>query len=101
MGAGATGVIIYMIEAMGRGWCFTFIAGVVAVFSPILWVLERWGPGWREARRARVEEVERRRAAVKGERVDGLGTPDLAGSEKEARGDLGVSLPADQVRNEV
>lgn len=55
MGAGATGVIIYMIEAMGRGWCFTFLAGVVLVFSPILWVLERWGPGWREARRRRVE----------------------------------------------
>ncbi|KAK0988891.1 hypothetical protein LTR91_009413 [Friedmanniomyces endolithicus] len=101
MGAGATGVIIYMIEAMGRGWCFTFIAGVVAAFSPILWVLERWGPGWREARRARVEEVERRRAAVTGERVEVLGTVDLGGDEKEARGDLGVSLPADQVRNEV
>lgn len=55
MGAGATGVIIYMVDAMGRGWCFTFIAGVVLAFSPILWVLEKWGPGWREARRRRVE----------------------------------------------
>lgn len=57
MGAGATAVIIYMIDAMGRGWCFTFIAAVVAVSSPILWVLDRWGPQWREARRARVEEA--------------------------------------------
>ncbi|EME44074.1 hypothetical protein DOTSEDRAFT_79950 [Dothistroma septosporum NZE10] len=55
MGAGATGVIIFMLEAMGRGWCFTFVAGVVAVFSPILWVLEKWGPEWREARRIRAE----------------------------------------------
>jgi MFS family permease len=60
MGAGATAVIIYMIDAMGRGWCFTFVAGVVLVFSPILWVLERWGPGWREARRVRVEEAGQR-----------------------------------------
>lgn len=57
MGAGATAVIIYMIDAMGRGWCFTFIAAVVAGFSPILWVLERWGPGWREERRTRIEKA--------------------------------------------
>ncbi|TKA31471.1 hypothetical protein B0A50_02318 [Salinomyces thailandicus] len=57
MGAGATVAVIYMIEAMGRGWCFTFVAGVVAVCSPILWVLERWGPGWREARRVKAEEL--------------------------------------------
>lgn len=59
LGAGATGVIIYMIEAMGRGWAFTFVAGVVALFSPILWLLERRGPEWREARRVRAEEMKR------------------------------------------
>ncbi|KAF2171669.1 hypothetical protein M409DRAFT_63295 [Zasmidium cellare ATCC 36951] len=67
MGAGATGVVIYMVEAMGRGLCFTFVAGVVGVFSPILWVLERWAPGWREERRRRVEvEVEKARGLVRG-----------------------------------
>lgn len=55
MGAGATAIIIYMIDAMGTGWCFTLIAGIVAVFSPIMWVLERWGPKWREERRVRME----------------------------------------------
>ncbi|KAK4893564.1 hypothetical protein LTR27_008031 [Elasticomyces elasticus] len=74
MGAGATGVIIYMIEAMGRGWCFTFVAGVVALFSPILWVLEKWGPGWREARRARVEDMEKAKAASSGWADDSEGT---------------------------
>ncbi|KAK4499136.1 hypothetical protein PRZ48_009648 [Zasmidium cellare] len=64
MGAGATGVVIYMVEAMGRGWCFTFLAGVVAGFSPILWVLERWGPGWREGRRRRVERIKKENDAV-------------------------------------
>ncbi|OCL11386.1 MFS general substrate transporter [Glonium stellatum] len=56
MGAGGTAIINIMIESMGRGWCFTFIAAVVAVASPILWVLVKWGPGWREARRKRLEE---------------------------------------------
>lgn len=51
VGAGGTALIEPMIHAMGRGWCFTFVAGVIAGFSPVLWVLLRWGPGWREERR--------------------------------------------------
>jgi MFS family permease len=53
MGAAGTAIIIQMIDAMGRGWCFTFVAAVVALFSPILWILVRWGPKWRDERRAR------------------------------------------------
>lgn len=56
MGAAGTAVIIQMINGMGRGWCFTFIASVVLTFSPILWVLMKWGPRWREARRLKMEE---------------------------------------------
>ncbi|TIA34283.1 MFS general substrate transporter [Aureobasidium pullulans] len=56
MGAGGTAIIIIMIESMGRGWCFTFIAAVVMLFSPILWVLEKYGQGWRNARTQRLEE---------------------------------------------
>ncbi|KAK6429013.1 hypothetical protein LTR95_014838 [Oleoguttula sp. CCFEE 5521] len=56
MGAGATAVVIQMIEAMGVGWCFTFVAGVVAITTPTLWVLGKWGPGWREQRRVRMQE---------------------------------------------
>lgn len=55
MGAGGTAIINIMIDAMGRGWCFTFIAAVVAATSPILWILLRWGPGWREDRRLKME----------------------------------------------
>ncbi|KAF1960519.1 MFS general substrate transporter [Byssothecium circinans] len=51
MGAGGTAIINIMIETMGRGWCFTFIAGVIAAMSPSLWVLLKWGPKWREDRR--------------------------------------------------
>lgn len=55
MGAAGTAIIIEMINGMGRGWCFTFIGLVVLAASPILWVLMRWGPGWREERRVRNE----------------------------------------------
>ena len=55
MGAAGTAVILQMVEGMGRGWCFTFIAGVVLVASPMIWALLRWGPGWREERRVRKE----------------------------------------------
>ena len=53
MGAVGTGVIIQLISAMGRGWCFTFVAAVVFSASPLLWVELKWGPVWREERRAR------------------------------------------------
>ncbi|KAK4544120.1 hypothetical protein LTR36_004618 [Oleoguttula mirabilis] len=87
MGAGATAVVIYMIDAMGRGWCFTLVAGVVAVFSPILWVLEKWGPQWREARRVRVEA-----AKARGDRAVDV--------EKEASGDPSIPVDAASVVRE-
>ncbi|KAK8160253.1 major facilitator superfamily domain-containing protein [Phyllosticta citribraziliensis] len=54
-------VIIFLIEAMGRGWCFTSQAVLVAVVSPVLAVLVRRGPEWREKRRVREKERERER----------------------------------------
>ncbi|MCJ1473989.1 hypothetical protein MMC13_002645 [Lambiella insularis] len=53
LGAAGTAVILQMISGMGRGWCFTFIAAVVLFTSPLLWVVVKWGPTWREARRVR------------------------------------------------
>ncbi|MCJ1377525.1 hypothetical protein MMC17_000620 [Xylographa soralifera] len=53
LGAAGTAVILQMIDGMGRGWCFTFIAAVVLFTSPLLWVAVKWGPKWREARRVR------------------------------------------------
>ena len=58
LGAAGTAIIIQMIEAMGRGWCFTFIGAVLMLASPMLWVEVQRGPGWREERRARVEGLE-------------------------------------------
>jgi MFS family permease len=56
LGAAGTAIIQIMIDSMERGWCFTFIAAVVFCTSPILLVLMKLGPGWREARRKRLED---------------------------------------------
>lgn len=55
LGAGGTAIVVPMINTMGRGWCFTFIAAVLTLASPMLWVEFKWGPSWREERRVRVE----------------------------------------------
>jgi hypothetical protein len=49
-----------MIDAMGVGWCFTFIALVCAAASPMLWIEMRWGPKWREERKVKMEKAESR-----------------------------------------
>lgn len=51
LGAGATALIDPMLSAMGRGWCFTFIALVMLATSPLLLVEMYRGPAWREERR--------------------------------------------------
>ena len=58
MGAAGTAVINQMIQGMGRGWCFTFIAAVIFFTSPLLWAESKWGPKWREERRMRIESHE-------------------------------------------
>ncbi|MCJ1253733.1 hypothetical protein MMC24_001545 [Lignoscripta atroalba] len=58
MGAAGTAIIVQMIDAMGRGWCFTFIALIVLFFTPMLWAEQKWGPKWREARRVRIQKHE-------------------------------------------
>lgn len=59
MGAAGTAVIIQMVDGMGRGWCFTFVVGVLVAMSPLLWVDVKWGTRWREARRVRIEKYKR------------------------------------------
>ncbi|KAL2004420.1 hypothetical protein VTN02DRAFT_31 [Thermoascus thermophilus] len=56
LGAGATAALVPMLDAMGRGWCFTFIAFVMILFTfPLLLAVIRFGPRWREERRAKQE----------------------------------------------
>lgn len=68
LGAGATAVVIPMINAMGLGWCFTFLSLVLIGASPMMWILMWKGMGWRRARiareRAKAEEERETMAAA-------------------------------------
>jgi MFS family permease len=66
LGAGATALILPMTNAMGWGWAYTLIGFIYLLLSPILWVVIRWGPGWRKARR----DVDERKAKEKLEREE-------------------------------
>ena len=50
MGGAGGALVIPMIDGMGRGWCFTFVALVLLLLTPILLVLQKSGPRWRKAR---------------------------------------------------
>jgi multidrug resistance protein len=52
-GAGSTAVLVPMLEAMGRGWFFTFIAFVMLSTVPMVFLLIRVGPRWREEQRSK------------------------------------------------
>jgi MFS family permease len=68
LGAGATGLIQPMIDAMGRGWAFTFLGLFLLAASPLLWVVYFKGMGWRGERvrrdGAKREAEERKRGDV-------------------------------------
>ncbi|RYO98925.1 hypothetical protein DL764_006958 [Monosporascus ibericus] len=68
-GAVATAVIEDMIKGMGRGWAFTFIALLIAAFSPLLWVVQKYGPGYRDERRQKmILTAEKKEAEMKEKR---------------------------------
>ncbi|KAE8380248.1 major facilitator superfamily domain-containing protein [Aspergillus bertholletiae] len=55
LGAGATALIDPMLNAMGRGWCFTLIGFVMLGTAPLLGIVVRFGPRWRQERLGRSE----------------------------------------------
>jgi MFS family permease len=56
MGAGAVAIVIPMLERIGIGWTSVVIAGVWAVFSPIMFLVIKFGPRWREEKRVREDK---------------------------------------------
>ena len=55
-GAGSVAAAVPLIERIGMGWTCTFVAGVWCSFSPILWMVFRFGYRWREEKRERSEK---------------------------------------------
>jgi MFS family permease len=71
LGAGATGLIQPMIDRMGRGWAFTFLALFLLVSSPGLWVVYFWGMGWRGERMRREKRKKEEKSGRDVERSGG------------------------------
>lgn len=68
LGGGATALVIPMINRIGIGWTFTFVAALSIALCPALLAVMRWGPGMRakkeERRKAKMERQERERGSV-------------------------------------
>lgn len=60
LGAGSTAVVIPMIDKMGVGWAYTFASLVWIALSPTLWLLIKYGPGWRKEKK---EKEDRKKKA--------------------------------------
>lgn len=56
MSAAGTAIIQFMIDAMGLGWSFTLLGLVLLALSPLLWVVIKSGPKWREQRYVRQDK---------------------------------------------
>jgi predicted MFS family arabinose efflux permease len=57
MGAAGTGIINIMVDNMGAGPCFTFLALICVAAMSLLLIELRWGPKWREERTVRMESL--------------------------------------------
>jgi MFS family permease len=72
LGAGASAAAISpMLNGMGWGWCFTFLALLSLLNILLLWLEWLWGMGWREGRQLKAE---RKRSGEKGKGISGIDT---------------------------
>lgn len=62
LGAGSTAVVVPMIDRMGVGWAYTFASLVWIALSPSLWLLMRYGPGWRKEKKEKDDRKEKAKA---------------------------------------
>lgn len=58
VGAGATAAIVPMIDAMGTGWAFTLVGGLVLLCTPGLLGLMVWGMKWRRELKIKLQKKE-------------------------------------------
>lgn len=70
LGALTTGVLIPMINGMGRGWTFTLLALFLLVTSPMMWAIYFKGMKWREERRVKDEKKKLAKEARKASKIE-------------------------------
>jgi hypothetical protein len=88
LGAGATAAVIPMINAMGRGWTFTFLTFFLISTSPMLWAVYIWGMKWRIERNERERRAQEAKEAKTHEDSGGDSRPDHATNEKPSAGSV-------------
>lgn len=65
LGAVGAAVVDQMLDAMGIGWCFTFMSLLLFAAISLLWCEYVWGIGWRQRRwQENAEKAERERGKV-------------------------------------
>ena len=64
MGAGAVAFVNPLLNAIGLGWTSVLVAGVWILISPVMVIILKYGPRWREqARLKRIEKEKEREVA--------------------------------------
>lgn len=56
IGAGGVAAVQYIIDALTPLYTFLLLAGIVIISIPLLFVVARWGPGWRHKRNGRLSK---------------------------------------------
>lgn len=67
LGAGATAIIVPMTDRLGVGWSYTLVALLYLLLTPMLLVVMKLGPKWRQERMAEIKrkkELEEERKAA-------------------------------------
>ncbi|RFU29929.1 hypothetical protein B7463_g6405, partial [Scytalidium lignicola] len=80
-GAGFVAAVGPLVDVIGFGWFYTLIAGIWALGTPIMWILCKFGPRWREEKRVKMK-IEMQRKAERVERdIENADLGDGAGEE--------------------
>ena len=87
LSAGASAIIIPMLNALGRGWTYTLIAFIWLLSSPFCWALMKCGPRWRKEKKA----SEARKEAEKEKITDA--NPEVAKSKQMVKNDKEAGEP--------
>ena len=65
LGAGGVALVNPLLNAVGIGWVAVIVAAVWLLISPVVWLIIKRGPRWREELRVKEGEKKKRREAAR------------------------------------
>jgi len=51
-----------LLNSIGIGWTSVLVSGIWLIMAPVVWIVMKWGPQWREERRLKLEERKQKEA---------------------------------------